>query len=315
MARYMPFVIGALVAVCTACLFGCFSVGGVPGCSVPTSAGARQVSVAGMKEGLLAFSRRLGEMVPQRISGNSVVRRCVMEIPFDGGDYVTKLGMLLCADAACGLAGAIVSFSLWGFAAGLVAFWGVLGLRSSRRMRSEERRIEAEMPEAFAALAIALGSGHSLAQGMRFVGSHAQEPVKSEFMRVSHAIDCGVPAASALDVLLERLPAPGLGFVSLALKISQRTGAPLRDLLADAAEMVGERMELARRLDVKTSQARMSARLVALMPVAMVGLLTLLSGDFRAGLATPVGAGSVAVALALNLLAWWIIRRMMEVDV
>ena len=79
--------------------------------------------------------------------------------------------------------------------------------------------------------------------------------------------------------------------------------------------MVGERMELARRLDVKTSQARMSARLVALMPVAMVGLLTLLSGDFRAGLATPVGAGSVAVALALNLLAWWIIRHMMEVDV
>ena len=32
MARYMPFVIGALVAVCTACVFGCFSVGGVPGC-------------------------------------------------------------------------------------------------------------------------------------------------------------------------------------------------------------------------------------------------------------------------------------------
>ena len=105
MARYMPFVIGALVAVCTACVFGCFSVGGVPGRSVPTSAGARQVSVAGMKEGLLAFSRRLGEMVPQQISGNSVVRRYVMEIPFDGGDYVTKLGMLLCADAACGLVG------------------------------------------------------------------------------------------------------------------------------------------------------------------------------------------------------------------
>lgn len=171
------------------------------------------------------------------------------------------------------------------------------------------------MPEAFAALAIALGSGHSLAQGMRFVGSHAQEPVKTEFLRVSFAIECGIPAASALDELLERMPAPGLGLVSLALKVSQRTGAPLRDLLAEAADMVGERIELARRLDVKTSQARMSARLVALMPAAMVALLTLLSADFRAGLSTPVGVGSVVVAFGLNMLAWGIIRRLMEVDI
>ena len=33
---------------------------------------------------------------------------------------------------------------------------------------------------------------------------------------------------------------------------------------------VGERIELTRRLDVKTSQARMSARMVALMPIAMI---------------------------------------------
>lgn len=223
-------------------------------------------------------------------------------------------GSLAIAVLLFGVAGGAAALSPWGCAVGVAAPWFALAMRATHRARTERQRIEAAMPEAFAALAIALGSGHSLAQGMRFVGAHAQEPVKSEFLRVSCAIDCGVPAASALDDLLERLPAPGLGLVSLALKVSQRTGAPLGGLLSDAADMVGERIELARCLDVKTSQARMSARLVALMPIAMVAGLAVLSADFRTGLAMPVGAGSVMAALALNGAAWIIIRRMMEVD-
>ena len=171
------------------------------------------------------------------------------------------------------------------------------------------------MPEAFGSLAISLGSGYSLAQAMRFVGARSAEPIRTEFMRVSFAVDCGLSAPEALDAMLERLRAPGLELVVLALKVSKRTGAPLGELLAEAAELCRERLELKRMLDVKTSQARMSARLVAGMPVAMIGLLTLLSSDFRKGLGTTVGALSIVLALVLNAVAWTIIRKIMDVEV
>ena len=175
--------------------------------------------------------------------------------------------------------------------------------------------LEGAMPEAFQALAISLGSGHSLAQALRFVGNHAQEPVRSEFLQASLEISCGLSATDALNGLLERLPAPGMDLVSSALVVSQRTGAPLKDLLANAASMVGERIELARRLEVKTAQARLSARLVGVMPVAMMAALTLLSSDYRAGAASPGGALAIAVAMALDVCAWLLIRRIMEVRV
>ena len=272
----------------------------------------------------------LGAMLPSRISSLLVSRGCLSELervvatacrhaehgPAMGATARELIqGLWLCITVAAAAAGAVVASSPWGAPVGAAFPTAVLAARGARRKRAEGRRVEAAMPEAFSALAISLGSGHTLAQGMRFVGGHAEEPIRTEFLRVACSIDCGVPAASALDDLLERLPAPGLGLVSLALKVSQRTGAPLRDLLADAAAMVSERMELVRKLDVKTSQARMSARLVALMPIAMIGALTLLSPDFRAGLGEPVGMGSVAVALALNVCAWLIIRRIMEVEV
>lgn len=274
--------------------------------------------------------RALGARLPRRLSSLLASRGCLFELervvaaarrcggrgPATGATARELIqGLWLCVTVAGAAAGAAVASSSWGLPVGAALPTAVLSARGARRKRAERRRVEAAMPEAFSALAISLGSGHTLAQGMRFVGGHAEEPIRTEFLRVACSIECGVPAASALDDLLERLPAPGLGLVSLALKVSQRTGAPLRDLLADAAAMVSGRMELVRKLDVKTSQARMSARLVALMPIAMIGALTLLSPDFRAGIGEPVGAGSVAVALALNVCAWLIIRRIMEVEV
>lgn len=183
----------------------------------------------------------------------------------------------------------------------------------SMRLRSRRAHVEEQLPETFGALAISLGSGLSLPQAVRYVGRRADEPMSSEFLRAASEMGCGVSVPIALDGLVERLQAPGLELVALALKVSRRTGSPLAELLAEAARLAGERVELSRRLDVKTSQARMSARLITCMPVAMMAFLLVFSGDFRAGVATVPGACSIAVALTLNVTAWVIIRRIMRV--
>ena len=221
---------------------------------------------------------------------------------------------MLLSSGVCGIALTVVSLSPIGFVPGLLAPFGVGAARDTFNRRREQHDVEEAMPEAFTALSMSLASGHSLAQGMRFVGAHAQEPVHTEFLRVAAAIDCGVSATDALDDLLARIDAPGLSFVTLALKVSQRTGAPLADLLSEASSMVGERIELKRRLDVKTSQARMSAHMVSAMPAGMCAVLALLSADFRRGLATPAGAGAVVLGLALNAVALVVIRRIMRVE-
>lgn len=184
-----------------------------------------------------------------------------------------------------------------------------LALPGSRKKRE---RLEGAMVEAFGALAASMASGLSLAQAMRYVGSHAQEPVRTEFLRAEAQVACGAGMTAALDELVERLHAPGLDFVTLALKVSRRTGAPLSDVLGEAARLVRERVELRRKLDVRTAQVRMSARLVAGMPVAMVAFLALVSSDFREGIATVPGAASIAVALLLDGIAWSIIRVVMR---
>ena len=229
-------------------------------------------------------------------------------------DDAARLAFLLLSSGACCIALTVVSLSPIGFFLGLAAPFVAAAVRDTFDRRRGQHNAEEAMPEAFTALSMSLASGHSLAQGMRFVGAHAQEPVHTEFLRVAAAIECGISATDALDDLLARVDAPGLSLVTLALKVSQRTGAPLAGLLSEAAGMVGERIELKRRLDVKTSQARMSAHMVAAMPAGMCAVLALLSADFRRGLATSAGAGAVVLGLALNAIALVVIRRIMRME-
>lgn len=298
-------------------------VGGLAGLSVATACGAEprvpQVPLAELARQALEM---VAEKLPRELVENDLLKKIARSwaslapahrLGLVIEDASGRLAFLLLSSGVCCVLLTMVSLSPLGFALGLVAPFAVGAARDGFESRREQHDAEEAMPEAFTALSMSLASGHSLAQGMRFVGAHAQEPVHTEFLRAA-AIDCGISATDALDDLLVRIDAPGLSLVTLALKVSQRTGAPLADLLSEASSMVGERIELKRRLDVKTSQARMSAHMVAAMPAGMCAVLALLSADFRRGLATPAGAGAVVLGLALNAVALVVIRRIMRVE-
>ena len=307
----VPLMCGVLIGLCCACAAGAIAPLGDGAAAAPP--GSFTVLFCGI--GKLRVAALWGTWAPVRRAVEELVQLRIGEKkPFEFSGEDERLGALVCASLGCGLVGGIIAWSVWGLLAAALPVAALCAARSKRE-KSRSRVLEVAMPEAFGSLAISLGSGYSLAQAMRFVGARSAEPIRTEFMRVSFAVDCGLSAPEALDAMLERLRAPGLELVVLALKVSKRTGAPLGELLTEAAELCRERLELKRMLDVKTSQARMSARLVAGMPVAMIGLLTLLSSDFRKGLGTTVGALSIVLALALNAVAWTIIRKIMDVEV
>ena len=238
-------------------------VGGLAGFSVATACGAEpRVSRRPPAELARQAFETVAEKLPRELVENDLLKKIARSwaslaparrLGLVIEDASERLAFLLLSSGVCCVLLTMVSLSPLGFALGLVAPIAAGAARDGFESRREQHDAEEAMPEAFTALSMSLASGHSLAQGMRFVGAHAQEPVHTEFLRVAAAIDCGISATDALDDLLVRIDAPGLSLVTLALKVSQRTGAPLADLLSEASSMVGERIELKRRLDVAGS--------------------------------------------------------------
>lgn len=193
-------------------------VGGLAGFSVATACGAEprvpQVPPAELARQAL---ETVAEKLPRELVENDLLKKIARSwaslapahrLGLVIEDASGRLAFLLLSSGVCSVLLTMVSLSPLGFALGLVAPIAAGAARDGFESRREQHDAEEAMPEAFTALSMSLASGHSLAQGMRFVGAHAQEPVHTEFLRVAAAIDCGISATDALDDLLVRIDAP-----------------------------------------------------------------------------------------------------------
>ncbi len=177
--------------------------------------------------------------------------------------------------------------------------------------RKRRDAIAAVMPDLLRSLSSSLGAGKTLTQAIGYVGSHAKGDAGRAFLRASLAVQCGMSVSEALDELERTLDAPGVSLLTCALTVSQRTGAPLDDLLRRSAALVEEQQALKAELATKTAQVRLSAHLVMILPAALVAFLALLTPDYRQGLSNPVGLACLLIAVVLDVVALFAMRRIM----
>lgn len=220
-------------------------------------------------------------------------------------------GLVLVAMGAGCLLCAFVTGTPLGVLFGLVM--EVVGLVAwvSSEERGRQRARAHEIPDVLRSLASGMGAGQTLSQAIAYVGNRGSGDVARAFRHAAMEIHCGVAADRALAQAMESIDEPGIDLAAVALTVSQRTGAPLDDLLSRSAALVEEQHGLALLLKTKTAQVRLSAAVVMGLPVVIVTLLMLISPDFRAGIATPVGLGCVIIAAGLDGLALMTMAKIM----
>ncbi|MDX6646085.1 MAG: tight adherence protein [Miltoncostaeaceae bacterium] len=171
-------------------------------------------------------------------------------------------------------------------------------------------RVAAQLPLVSQQLASALGAGLSLRQALGRAARDAPEPAAAELRLVVAELDLGARVEEALEALAARLPDPDLRIMVTAILVQRRTGGNLARALAELSERLEERVRLARELRGATAQARMSAWIVAALPV-VGGIMAELAapGMIARNLGHGPGLALLATATALELVGVLWIRR------
>ena len=99
------------------------------------------------------------------------------------------------------------------------------------------------------------------------------------------------------------------------MEIQHRSGGSLGEVLASVSDSLRQSAELEEELRTKTTQGRLSARIVAWMPLALAALITVLSpGYFGAFFSSPLGIALLITALLLEVAGVLLVKKALAVD-
>jgi len=223
---------------------------------------------------------------------------------------LAALAMLACAAAAWLLFGQPL-------AALLVAVLPpyLLSSKAAGWRREQRRRLREQLPDALIAIGMCFSAGYSLEQALAQTAEEADEPLRSQLAKTANDMRSGCSIAEALGGLEQRTAMADIRFITAALEVQHTTGGSLRDILTSAADSITASFDLERSLEVQTAQARLSAKVVSLLPLFLVAMLSLtMEGYLETFFSSAGGLALLVLALAMEAAGILTIRRILKID-
>jgi tight adherence protein B len=200
-----------------------------------------------------------------------------------------------------------------GSGAVLGALVGVVSPPASVLLRGDRThvRIARDLPVALDAVAAAMRSGTgpvvALADGARAVGT---SPVGADLLGVVHDAVSGVALSAALQAWAERRGGREVRLAAAALSMAVEVGGPQARTVDEVAAVLREQRSLEEEVRVQAAQARASATVIGLAPLAFAAVVVAIDPDRAAAMwTTPVGAGAVVGGLLLEVVGLLWMRR------
>lgn len=204
-----------------------------------------------------------------------------------------------------------------GVALGAAVLCGSLPtLYVARRRKQRLAQIEQQLPEAIDLIIRALRAGHAFASGLQMVGDEMNDPIAGEFRIMHDEITYGVPLQQALMNLSERVPLTDLRYFVVAVLIQRESGGNLTEVLGNLSRLIRERLKLRVKIRVLSSEGRLSAWVLGVMPFALAGAMNLVNPEFMSRLWTdPIGIAILEYLAFLMLVGVLLLRKIIHIRV
>lgn len=182
-----------------------------------------------------------------------------------------------------------------------------------RRRTDRLRKLEEQLPLALDVMVRALRAGHPVISAVNLVTQEMSDPIGSEFGLVMDETTYGGEFKDALASLARRTGSSDIAFFAVSIAIQNETGGNLAEILGSLASVIRGRALLNKRIQALSSEGRMSALILSLLPILCVSVVSIFHPEFYTSKFSdpafwPIAGGVVA----LYFLGQLMIRRIVQ---
>ena len=195
---------------------------------------------------------------------------------------------------------------------GMTAPWFYVMMRKARRAK----QITTQLPEALPLIASSLRSGFSILRAIKVAGDQMSPPISQEFGWVLDEVNVGISMQQAFGHMAQRTQSSDVKLMVTAVQIQSKVGGNLAEILETTGAMIRERFQLAAEIAALTSEGRLSAGVLAGLPIGLAVMINLLNPDYLRPLITePLGIAMLVGGVTLMLLGLIVIKFLLSVDI
>lgn len=238
----------------------------------------------------------------------------------DQADTKWRVGSFLLftigAAMAMGLA-AFVFAGYWIVALAVAAFGAAVPYLIVRRRKTKRlEAFEESFPEAIDLFGRAIRAGHAFSTGLQMVAEESPEPIAGEFRRVFEEQKFGLSLEDSLMALADRIELLSMRILVTAILIQREVGGNLAEILDKISHTIRERFTIERQIRVYTAQGRFTGYLLAGLPIIVGFLIYMLNSEYiKILFQRPIGRMMIAVAAILQITGFFIIRKIINIEI
>ena len=211
----------------------------------------------------------------------------------------------------------LLCFNLPGLTAyAVAAVAGAAGFYSPellvRYMNIRRRRIFADqLVDALIMLSNGLRAGFTLQQAIEMVAEESKPPVSQEFELVLREFRFGVDLETAMINCATRVKNDDLSIAVTAISICRQVGGNLAEVFDRIVAMVRDRKLIEGKVDALTSQGRLQAIIVALLPWVFAFFCARINPELMKLLWTTIpGILAAALAILMDIAGYFWVRKL-----
>jgi len=190
--------------------------------------------------------------------------------------------------AMSGGAGLVAAFAYVKFVGGLPAAGGIaivifaaapiIALKVIAGGRA--KKMATQLPDAMQIACRSLEAGHPVATAIALVAKEMPDPIGTEFGMAADEVSYGMSLTNAVQRMAERSGDPDVELFAATVRLQEKTGGNLTELLKANATTIRERQTMRLKVKAASSEGRVSAMILTAAPFMVMGAIHLLRPEF-----------------------------------
>jgi tight adherence protein B len=184
------------------------------------------------------------------------------------------------------------------------------------RAQRRRKKMQEQFPVALDVFVRGLRAGHPVAAALDLLTVEMPDPIGSQFGIVVDEVTYGAELRDALFAMAERWDLADLRMFVVSLSVQSETGGNLAEILENLSKVIRDRQSMLMKVRALSSEGRMTAIMLTVLPVLAFVTLFLLNPGFYLEVADdPAFMPGFGALILLYITGFITIRKMVDLKV